>query len=280
MRIRGLLKKTLHSYCPGLRGCFTYFGTHVYFPDGAYIFHIVCAEGTYEAQLLRLIIGLTKPGTWYFDVGANIGLMSVPVLHSVPECNVYSFEPSPNTIPYLRRTWSESPWKTRWSVTEHAAGSKKETVKFFVSGPKLGGFDGLRHTGRVPCLGQELVSVTTLDTEWNQFGRPQVSCIKLDVEGAELEVLNGSTELIVTCRPYVLLEWYPENFEAFGYEAGDLVTFCEAYDYEVISIPAMSPVHSVSAMNATITFIHSYLLVPKIPANWRVCHKNGPTNRL
>jgi FkbM family methyltransferase len=47
---------------------------------------------------------MAKPDTTVFDVGANIGLMAIPLLTHVPECRVISFEPSENSVPYLRKT--------------------------------------------------------------------------------------------------------------------------------------------------------------------------------
>src|SRR5207244_2025873 len=86
-----------------------------------------------SADLLKLIRGLVTPGTWYFDVGANIGLMSVPVLQSVHDCHVLSLEPSPNSYPFLERTWLESPWKDRWVVKIKAAGAQSGQVEFCLS---------------------------------------------------------------------------------------------------------------------------------------------------
>src|SRR5712691_12881150 len=100
MRLRGRIKWWLHTYVPGLAGWFWYYGTRVYFPRRALIFDLVCAEGIYEADLTRVILSLVRPGSWYFDLGANIGLMSVPVVASAPESRVLSFEPSPNSLPY------------------------------------------------------------------------------------------------------------------------------------------------------------------------------------
>ena len=71
---------------PGLAGSFPYFGTRVFFPKNAYIFTIVCEEGIYEKELLRHIQTVVKAGSWYFDVGANIGLMSVQFFSLARTC--------------------------------------------------------------------------------------------------------------------------------------------------------------------------------------------------
>src|SRR5262249_50099124 len=116
MSFRGIAKKWIYGHCPGLSGAFPYFGTRVFFPKNAFIFKIVCSEGIYEHELLRQIEGVLRPGSWYFDVGANVGLMSVPVLSMRNDVRVLSIEASPNSHPYLHKTWSESPWKDRWTT--------------------------------------------------------------------------------------------------------------------------------------------------------------------
>jgi FkbM family methyltransferase len=263
MTTRKLLKRILHSYFPGFSGWFTYYGTRVYFPKGAWVFEVVCEQGIYESDLLKLIGGLISPGSWYFDIGANIGLMSVPILKMVPECHVLSLEPSPNSSPFIKRTREESPWKERWLIKCKAAAEKSGQVEFSVGPSRLAGFDGMRHTGRVPSLAKSLVDVTTLDEEWIALGRPPVSFIKLDIEGAELKALAGAGELMKTARPYVVLEWYHENFRAYGLEAADLLTTAANLGYDVIAVPSMSPVGTPRMMLAQLQMTTSFMLMPR-----------------
>ena len=92
-----------------------YYGARVYFPKGSYIFHMLCEQGIYEGENIKVINSLVDPGTTYIDVGANIGLMAVPVLNN-QDCSVISFEPSPNVLTFLERTASESQYRNRWKV--------------------------------------------------------------------------------------------------------------------------------------------------------------------
>src|SRR5438132_996545 len=88
---------------------FDYFGTKIYFPRNSVLFKLVCVQGIYEDQYLRILLKLCqKPDSVFFDVGANIGLLSVPILATNPSAQVVSFEPSPNSLPYLLKTREES----------------------------------------------------------------------------------------------------------------------------------------------------------------------------
>jgi FkbM family methyltransferase len=51
-----------------------------------------------------------------------------------------------------------------------------------------------------------LVRADTLDRIWRDAGSPDVSFLKIDTEGAELDVLSGARELLEACRMPILLE--------------------------------------------------------------------------
>jgi hypothetical protein len=50
------------------------------------------------------------------------------------------------------------------------------------------------------------VRADTLDRIWRGAGSPDVSFLKIDTEGAELDVLRGASELLDACRMPILLE--------------------------------------------------------------------------
>lgn len=262
MRLRGRIKWWLHTYVPGRAGWFWYYGMRVYFPPHALIFDLVCAEGIYEADLTRVILSLVRPGSWYFDLGANIGLMSVPVVASAPELRVLSFEPSPNSLPYLLRTHSESAWASRWQVCPKAASSENGTADFAIGPRAVGGYDGLRHTQRQPLVTRMTIETTTVDAEWRALGSPDVSVIKLDVEGAEFSALRGARDTISTVRPAILLEWYEGNFTSFGHHAADLLTFGRQSAYDVFALPAVIPVATPTTLTLHMSRTSAFLLLP------------------
>src|SRR5262245_6390768 len=104
MTIKRVIKRWLYGSCPGFRGSFPYFGTRLFFQKNSWSFRAACEQGIFEAHNLRVLISQAREGTCVFDIGANIGLMAAPVLSMMPGVRVISFEPSPNTVPQLRRT--------------------------------------------------------------------------------------------------------------------------------------------------------------------------------
>ena len=263
MTLRQRLKYWLYGYCPGFAGAFTYFGTKIYFPKGSLSFLAACQQGIFEADNVRLLQGLVRPGSLFFDVGTNIGLMSVPVMRTVPGARVVSFEPSPNSIPWLQRTMAESPFKDRWTLITKAVGAQTGRVAFSVSETKSSLFDGIQNTRQAASARAVEVEQTTLDTTWKELGSPDVSLIKCDVEGGELAVLEGGRECLAASRPAVLTEWNRQNLAAYGFQPGVLLEFAEAHGFHIFSVPRLSRINSLRELDAHLVFTETFLMLPR-----------------
>src|SRR5215467_13442583 len=149
MTLRSAAKYAILGLCPGLAGKFKYFGVRVYFPKGSAIFRLACQNHIYEPEVTTWLCKLAQPNKLFIDIGANIGLTSIPVLRTIPSARVLSFEPSPSSLAYLQRTKRESEFQDRWEIVAKAAGESVGVVQFWVANPELGGWDGLRDTRRL-----------------------------------------------------------------------------------------------------------------------------------
>ena len=144
------IRKLLYGKCPGFKGSFPYYNTKVYFPENSHIFHKACEQGTYEHDIVKLILSLIKSDTYFFDVGANIGLIAIPILFNRPTCKCISFEPSPNSLPFLMKTAKESELAKRWEIVGNAVGAARGECDFNLSNSAYSAFEGIKSTGRVP----------------------------------------------------------------------------------------------------------------------------------
>lgn len=255
-------RKWLYGKCPGFKGAFPYYGTKVYFPPHSHIFNLACEQGTYEHDIVQLLIRLIKPDSYFFDVGANIGLISVPILYQCRSNRVVSFEPSPNTLPYLQRTIATSLYRTRWVIVNKAVGAEIGETEFHVSAPQEGAFDGINDTKRGGFKKEIIVNMTTLDAEWELLGKPNVSVIKIDVEGAEINVLKGAVECITNQKPYIITEWNEYNFKSYGNIAEDLIKIANENDYSIYSIPRIIKINDGSDLHVQMIFSENFLLCP------------------
>jgi FkbM family methyltransferase len=260
---RRKLKKWLYGSCPGFTGSFPYYGTKVYFPKDSYIFNLACEQGVYEHENLKLLLTIIKPNTVYFDIGANIGLMSIPILYSCPTCNVVSFEPSPNALPFLGRTAKESRFTDRWRIIGKAVGDNPGEMPFHIASKKMGAFDGFKDTKRAGVTKETIVPITTIDIEWAALGCPEISVIKIDVEGAELYALEGAQQCLEKEKPFILLEWNSSNIQAYDLKEDELIKYANKSGYKIFSAPDLVPVDDSTTLKIQMIKTETFLLAPK-----------------
>jgi FkbM family methyltransferase len=261
MHLRQKFKKFVYGSVPGFAGRFPYFGTQVYFPPGSLAFEVACAQGIYEPDNTHLVRSLIAPASVMFDVGANIGLMAIPALYSCESLEVVSFEPSPTTLACLQRTVRDSRYAARWHIVEQGAAASPGVRTFFTADARNGMFDGFRNTGCGGPMREVRIPVTTVDDEWRARGRPNVSLLKIDVEGAELDVLRGCTECLEQQRPAILTEWAATNVRAYDYAAEDLFDFARQAGYQLYAVPHMVRSESRTMLGAQLLFCSNFLLL-------------------
>jgi len=262
VRPKAIAKQILYQYVPGFRGWFRYWGARVYFPRGSEVFLRACREGTYEVENVRAICAAARADTWFVDVGANIGLLSVAVLGSEKTLHVLSLEPSPNSLGHLRRTWELSPYRERWVIVGKAASARDGSAPLRVGALALGAYDSLVDTDRGGPQSTVQVPLTTLDAEWQALGKPPVTVVKIDVEGCELDVIAGASALISRDRPAIVLEWSAANLQAAGRQPDDLLRVCRGLGYAVAALPGCHLVPNSAILRQQMRRTESFLLVP------------------
>lgn len=157
--------------------------------------------GRYESEVFDIINSSLRPGAIAFDVGAHLGYVSLLMASRAGSAGrVISFEPDPVIIDGLRANLRRNAGKIEATVipVESAVGSSEGHAAFT---------RGWRTTrGRLAGETQAdfEVATTTLDRAAARFGAPDM--VKIDVEGAELEVLQGGTGLLQDTRPFTVLE--------------------------------------------------------------------------
>jgi FkbM family methyltransferase len=161
--------------------------------------------GGFESVETHLLSRLAPAGSTAIDVGANVGLFTVVLGRAVgPKGRVWAFEPHPGNrirlIENLRLNQLDNV-----EVVEVAIGSSDGAAVLHVgSDPAYHSTVAVRES---KGTGQSLnVRAERLDTVWRRFASPQVSVLKIDVEGGEMDVLEGAAELVSQCQPILMVE--------------------------------------------------------------------------
>jgi FkbM family methyltransferase len=258
--LRGTVVKSYHE----MIGKFKYFDTTVFFDKGSLVFSYFIYRGTYEKDNLEIILNNVRDSTCYFDLGANIGLMAIPILSMKKDVTVVSVEASPHTFSLLNKTKEGSNFNN-WKLINKAISDKKGKVSLNVSNKSGGVYDSLADTNRTNWENKIDVDAVTLDELWEELNKPEVSFIKSDLEGADMLALYGAKKCIAQNRPYILIEWQPDNFKAFSLRNEDLLNFIKEINYTIYSLPQIVEINNLQHLSLSNVYTESYLLAPIVP---------------
>lgn len=162
-----------------------------------------------------------------FDVGANFGLMSTLFAKFSNGADIWCFEPAPDTAAALRRNLLfNSAQNTR--VIPSAVGASVGTIGF-----SIGSDPATNSVARDATTGIE-VPVTTIDHFAQKHEICSIDFLKIDVEGAEVDVLMGARDMLSSKRiKQGLIEICPANLARFGRAVADVVYALESHDYRL-----------------------------------------------
>jgi FkbM family methyltransferase len=259
--LRAHLKYRLHNSVPGFAGRVPFHGVTLHTPPDSLALWAVCADGGFEPDIVHRLVTLTRPGTTMMDVGANAGLMAIPVLRAVRDSRVVSFEPSPTSLPWLTRTATGSEFRDRWTIVGKALADAAGELEFAMGGSRDALYEGFRSHGRIAGSRTIRVPVSTLDAEWSALGEPEVSVVKVDVEGAEGLVLEGGRRLLDAARPALLVEWHDAYLQRFGTPLNHLLLFARRHGYRIFTVPAGVPVDDEQTLMVQSLSCDNFLLV-------------------
>lgn len=141
-----------------------------------------------EARFIGGILERMKDHDVFFDVGANIGIVSMLVAKRSPGADVHSFEPEPRNADYLRRNISTN-GLDRITVHECAVGAEPGSVRLYVAAEAGAGTHSIMSDGSGDRESID-VPMVTIDTVAEQISADP-TIMKIDVEGAEMDVLRG-----------------------------------------------------------------------------------------
>ena len=164
---------------------------------------VVLLHGGYEDREIAELCKYIPPGGLVFDVGANIGLSALEFSRMAGRVGrVIAFEPHPDTAARLRANLDRN-GATNVEIVQSAVGAAPGTITFYESADAT-----LSSASVIPrnLVRSFDVPLTTVDLAWAGVGKPVVAVLKIDVEGGELQVLQGAGELLARDHPAILLE--------------------------------------------------------------------------
>jgi FkbM family methyltransferase len=189
--------------------------------------------GVHEPMATRIYLETLSPGDQVIDVGSNIGYWLLLAARRIGESGrMLAFEPVPDPREILQRNIKRaginnvelSPW---------AIGRENGATEFYESQvPNWGSLvkhDALLQTRNLP------VEIRKLDDVVRENAGFRPTMLRMDVEGAELMVLEGAQNLLERYKPGLFIEFHPfllgwrairralSGLKDLGYTSGTLI---------------------------------------------------------
>ena len=156
-----------------------------------------CWLGTYEYDKQLKFTQYIKHGDCVYDIGAHVGFYTLLSSVLVGETGfVYSFEPFPRNQEYLQKHVELNNLQNVMPYG-NAVGNTENTVYFEVHETSS--------MGKVGDKGNLQVAQIKLDTFVNTQNLQMPDVMKIDVEGAEYDVLIGAKQLLMQSHPIIFL---------------------------------------------------------------------------
>ena len=170
--------------------------------------------GRCEPEQSAAVARVLAPGDVFFDVGANVGYYTLLASDRVgPRGRVVAFEPDLRNLSFLHRHLALNRARNV-TVLPFACAAESGYRSFEMGDTIATGHLSTRDTasGALPP-GATPVHLVCIDAMVRLLGlRPTV--MKIDVEGAELEVLRGANETLAACRPRIFLSIHSDILRA------------------------------------------------------------------
>lgn len=212
-------------------------------------------QGSMDLLPIRRLTEAIGEGAVVLDVGANIGLFSVPLGIAARGASgqLVSFEPMPVSAARLRENLAAN--GVAAIVMELALGDQDGTLTLVPVEP---GATANAHVVDPATPGALEVRVRRLDDVADELRLGRCDIVKIDIEGGELAMLRGGVGFLGQHRPLMYAELHRPRMTVMGWSDDDLFDLIEPWSYDVfVETPSgFEPFRKVGARD-------NILLVPR-----------------
>jgi FkbM family methyltransferase len=184
---------------------------------------------TLQSDLFDLAREFVKPGAIVWDIGANVGVFCIAAAQKAgPQGSIIAIEPDPWLCHLLERsiaaqTSKATPIKIMQVAVSGAVGT--ETLHIANRGRASNHLSTIAEHSQVGGT-REAIEVRTITLDWLLEQGPPPTLVKIDAEGAEIDLLHSSHRLLTEIRPIIMCESQHRNRPA-------VTTIFNQYNYKL-----------------------------------------------
>lgn len=180
-----------------------------------------------------------------FDVGGNVGILSLFFAQKVPQGEVHAFEPTHYALKKFKRNVDLNPSLKPLIRLNNCFLSSKNEEEAAITAYSSWRIDDKQTTNELPEISHEIhggtamdtsgVNSITLDSYCERNSIENISLIKIDTDGHELEVLKGAKESLKKFKPFVVFELSNYLLKEKGISFEEYLSLFEEVGYEVFN---------------------------------------------
>ena len=184
----------------------------------------------YDRQTLSIMKRVLKKDSNCLDIGCHKGEVLDEIIKFSPDGKHYGFEPIPEYYDYLIKKYSANP---NIQILKKALSDSNGQAEFnwVKNAPAYSGLKERAYAVKNPEIEKIQVELSKLDDVGIDF--PIISLIKIDVEGAEMKVLEGGKKFITQHQPYIVFECGMGAADFYGTIPEDVWKFFANIQYEI-----------------------------------------------
>lgn len=238
----------------------------------------------HEQKEQLLVKKLVKKAMTVFDVGANVGDYSILLSQLVGYFGqVYSFEPTSSSFSKLQQRIEDYNLSNIQAV-QKAVFSETKDLEFHEFPERYSVWNSLgkplmvdpygNYSDHVPIVNTATVSGISLDDFCEQQGITRIDFLKIDVEGAESEVIQGAKQLLsnrsINFIQFEISQKMLEGLQKQAKEVFDLLNNCGYECHRINNIGEIG-----EEVTDSHSFYENYIAFPRLPVNFFTIVLNG-----
>lgn len=172
---------------------------------------IIAETGRYENEEIEKIIENLNEASVFFDIGANVGIYSISVAKKFSDIHIFAFEPVPETVEILKENIVRNNVASKISIFDEAVSNTDGFINLTLD------FHSSNYvTNNNSYYNKKSVKTVTIDKFVEENKIENIDLMKIDVEGHEYNVLEGSIRALDTFKPIILIELIERNDQIFA----------------------------------------------------------------
>ena len=183
-------------------------GYNIYLNISESVMMLKRAMGKYESEKFSAIENVVQKGMVFLDIGANKGDFSLFAGQMVGSTGkIIAFEPEPNNCRWIRKSIQVNHFDNI-VLMEIALSNENGDKKLFLG--KKSGWHTLVKGQKDREEGEITIQTQKLDSIIDALNLTRIDVMKIDVEGAEYDLIKGGEKAIEKFRPIIFMDLHPE----------------------------------------------------------------------